>query len=513
MKFLVTVPPVITPSEPPSGAFLLAAGLSARGIDAGFLDLSLEYFKYIFSMSPRGRGYPAVKPAIDYLRNSHIYTPQQHRTASGILNSSLKLFSKKFPGWRISLMDLVPPESAHRPSEMMRISSEGKTPFSEFWEEYLLPVLQLYSPENVLVSLSYLSQLAAGIDLVLFLRKAGYRVIVGGSLLNSLHRTGNGYELVSAVLPESTMGDGSKFQGFDSGLDPLLQKLSWPSMVSEWDYISGRPIIPYALSTGCYWNRCLFCPDSSRKLTVYGHEAFESFISSIPSTVIKKNPIIHFVDSAVPGRAMEAVLPLLRQYRLDFYTFARPERWISSIADSLAESGCLMLQLGAESGSRSILDRFEKGIDPDTTLEVLKNCASAGIRSYVYMLTGLPGETDDDVMASVQFLESAGDCIDFINFSVFNLPVNCELMDRASEFGIDLLDYDSPDDAIRLYRPFAYDGRNPRIRARRTVSDYFTRVPTVAEALRRTPRWFRTSHFPLIEIPGRKSGMSSDPRP
>jgi len=512
MKFLVTVPPVITPSEPPSGAFLLAAGLTARGIEAGFLDLSMEYFRYIFSLSPEGRGYPAVMPALNYLLNNPVYTPQQHRTAVGILNSSMKLFSKGFPGWKITLMDLVPPVSLHRPSELMSICREGNTPFSRFWEEYLLPVLQRSNPETVLVSLSYLSQLTAGIDLVLFLRSAGYRVTVGGSLLNSLSRTGMGYELVRDVLPESSLGDGSSFPEFNSGSDPFLSRLSWPHMPGEWNYISGRPVIPCTLSTGCYWNRCLFCPDSSRKLTIYGHETFERFISTIPSTLMDKNPIIHFVDSAIPGGALEGVLPLLNQHRLDFYTFARPEGWISRIADRLAESGCLMLQLGAESGSQSLLNCFEKGINPDTSLNVIRKCASAGIRTYVYMLMGLPGETDDDVKASVRFLEKAGDSIDFINFSIFNLPVNCELTDRASEFGIDLLDHDSPDDAIRLYRPFLYDKQNPRIRARRAVSEYYAEIPSVAEALRRTPRWFRTSHFPLIEVPGRKSGWSCDIR-
>ncbi len=512
MKFLVTVPPVITPSEPPSGAFLLAAGLVARGVEAGFLDLSLEYFRYIFSLSPKGRGYPAVIPALDYLLNNPLYTPQKHRTSSGVLNSSMKLFSKKYPGWKITLMNLMPPVSLHRPSELMRISREGNTPFSRFWEEYLLPVLQRYNPETVLVSLSYLSQLTAGIDLVLFLRMAGYRVIVGGSLLNSLSRTGTGYELVRGVLPESSLSDGSSFPGFNSGSDPFLSNLSWPDMLGEWNYISGRPVIPYTLSTGCYWNRCLFCPDSSRKLTLYGHETFERFISTIPSTIMDRNPIIHFVDSAIPGRALEGVLPLLRKYKLDFYTFARPEGWISRIADRLSESGCLMLQLGAESGSRSLLDRFEKGIDPDTTLEVLKKCADTGIRSYVYMLLGLPGETDHDIKASLRFLEEAGDSIDFINFSIFNLPVNCALTDRASEFGIDLLEHDSPDDAIRLYLSFLYKGQNPRIRAKRAVSERFAEIPAVAEALIRTPRWFRTSHFPLIEIPGRKSGLASDSR-
>ncbi len=504
MKYLVTAPPVITPSEPPSGAFLLAAGLSARGVNTGFLDLSLKYFRHIFARSPEGRGYPAVKPALDYLQNSPLYSPHQHRTASGILNSSLKHFSSRFPGWRISLMDVIPPEAVHRPAEIANICREGNTPFSGFWEEHLLPVLKQYGPETVLVSLSYLSQLAAGIDMVLFLRKAGYDVIVSGSLLNSLSRTGKGFELVSSILPESCLSDGSSFPGFNSGTDPFLSSLSWPDIVGNWNYISGRPVIPYALSTGCYWNKCLFCPDSSTKLEVYGHDFFEKFISTVPSSIMSRNPVIHFLDSAIPRKPLKDVLPLLRKHGLNWYTFARPESWISHMADTLSESGCLMLQLGAESGSISLLNRFEKGIDPDTSLEAIKNCARAGIRTYVYMLLGLPGETDHDMNSTIRFLDEAGDSIDFINFSIFNLPEKCELTDRASEFGIELLDYDSPDDALRLYRPFLYKGQNLRIKARRSVSEHFSEIPSVTEALRRTPKWFRTSHFPLIEIPDRK---------
>jgi len=508
MKYLVTAPPVITPSEPPSGAFLLAAGLSARGVDTGFLDLSLEYFKYIFSNSPEGRGFPSVSPALDYLQSNPVYTPHQHRTASGILNSSMKHFSDRYPGWRITLMDLAPPEAVHRPSEIARICSECVTPFSEFWEDYLLPRLNLYSPERILVSLSYLSQLTAGIDLILFLRKAGFEVTVGGSLLNSLSRTGKGYDLVRNVLPESSLSDGSVFPGFNSGGESFLSRLTWPDNLSDWNYISGRPVIPYTLSTGCYWNRCLFCPDSSRKLTVYGPETFERFISSIPADLMERNPVVHFLDSAIPAGALENILPLLNRYGLDFYTFARPESWITGMADRLSESGCLMLQLGAESGSATLLDRFEKGINPDTSLEVIKSCASAGIRTYVYMLLGLPGETESDLSATTKFLEEAGDSIDFINFSIFNLPVNCELTERASEFGIDLIDPDLPVDTIKLYTPYTYDGKNPRIQARRAVSEYFTDILSVTEALNRTPKWFRTSHFPLIDIPGRISGKS-----
>jgi hypothetical protein len=502
MKYLVTSPPVITPSEPPSGAFLLAGGLAARGIDAGFLDLSLAFFRSVFSRSPTGRGYPDVRSALDYLRGNSSYTPQQHRTASGILNSALRKYSDGFPGWRITLMDAVPPEPVHMPQRIKSICEEQDTPFTAFWQDHLLPVLHECRPERVLVSLSYLSQLAGGIDLVLTLKRHGFEVVVGGSLLNSLSRTGEGFRLITEVMPEAITGDGSEFPGFSSET-PLLDHVSWPVMLEEWDYISGRPVIPCALSTGCYWNRCLFCPDAGRELRVSGADSLDGFLASIPAEIMIRKPLIHFLDSAAPREPLMTALPLLKRFELDFYTFARPEPWVPELAGVLSEHGCLMLQLGVESGSRRLLDRYCKGISPEISLKAMRKCADAGIRTYVYMLLGLPGETDEDIESSISLLREAGPSVDFINFSIFNLPENCQLTERADEFGIQLLEPDLPDDSIRLYRPFLHEGNNPRVSARASISRDFPRIPSVSEALKRTPNWFRTTHFPLIEMRGR----------
>ena len=502
---MIISPPVITPSEPPSGAFLLAAGLEARGISACFLDLSLEFFNYIFGKTPEGRGYPAVKPVLAYLRNNSNYPPGQHRTISGVLNSALKSFSKGYPGWKISLMDLTPPSEVHRPEELLRICKQEETPFSGFWEEYLLPILRKHLPETVLVSLSYLSQLPAGIDLALFLKSNGYRVITGGSLLNSLDRTGKGFDLLRKVFPETILGDGSLLRGIKNSDDSLLSRLSWPHMINSWQYISGCPVIPYTLSTGCLWNKCLFCPDRKRKLSIFGKEVFEEFISTVPPEVMKRKPVIHLLDSTIPKKTLLDILPTLKDNNLDFYGFIRPEKWIADQSDMLADHGCLMLQLGAESGSLSLLDRYNKGIDPETSLEVIRRCSESGIRTYVYMLLGLPGETIHDLNASVSFLQKAGNSIDFINFSIFNLPTNCELSDRADEFGIELVYDNASENVIRLYMPFRSEGRNPRIMARHFITEKLSRLPSISKALLRTPKWFRTSHFPLIEIPGRIS--------
>jgi hypothetical protein len=501
MEYIVMAPPVITPSEPPSGAFLLAAGMRARGIDAGFLDLSLEFFKYVFDSSPRGRGHPDTGAAVDYLRNSRSYTIQGHSTACGILNSRLKAFSSNYPGWRITLMDSVPPVPVHSPEMIRKLCIEGGTPFSGFLQETLPTVIRTHRPGKVLLSVSYLSQLPAAIETAMMLKRMGQDVVAGGSLFNSLSRTGEGFRLIKASFENIMMGDGSSLTREKD--EPMLSSLTWPEMICEWDYISGRPVIPFALSTGCYWDRCLFCPDAGRPHQLFGRKVLSGYLESVPSRIMRGKPVIHFLDSAVSKSSLDDAMPVLREKDLSFYTFARPEPWLGSMTQELAENGCLMLQLGIESGSHRLLQRFCKGIRPDVSLQVLKRATAAGIRSYAYMLLGLPGETEEDVTASLRLLEAAGSSVDFINFSIFNLPENCELTKRASEFGIQLLDDGLPEDRIRLYRPFLSDDENPRIDAREAIASRFPRITSVKEAMRRTPKWFRTSHFPLIEIEGR----------
>ena len=402
-------------------------------------------------------------------------------------------------------MDAVPPVAVHRPGAFMEEFLRNGTPFTGFWEEYLLPRLKEWKPEAVLVSISYLSQLAAAVELTSFLHRRGYRVIAGGSLLNSLARTGRGMKLISEVIPEIATGDGSRFPGFSINESSLLSRLSWPKMLSGWKYISGRPVIPFPLTTGCYWNRCLFCPDSGRKLNVVGAEVFNEFISTAPDELMEKDPVIHLLDSAVPEEQLEEFLPAARNAGVDFYTFARPEPWLEEMVDELRDSGCLMLQLGLESGSEDILKKFHKGICPETSLNILRRSSEKGIRTYGYMLAGLPGETERDYRLTLDFLQAAGDTIDFVNFSIFNLPETCLLTAEADEIGLELVDTGIPEDAIKLYQPFLYRNTNPRIDARRFISQRVTEIDSVSAALRRTPKWFRTSHFPLMDIPGRKN--------
>jgi hypothetical protein len=497
MDDLVLTPPVHSPAEPAAGAFLLAAGLAGAGRDAALLDLSLAFF---WRELRRG-------PAIDYLLSARDgYEPDRHRSAVGQLHDRLKRFGERHPGWRLTLMDLAPPVRVHDPAGIAAWLDANPSPFAALWEEALLPVLDAERPRRVVVSLAYLSQLPAAIDLVRFLGRAGAAYSVGGSLPRSLAATGAGLAALGRVLGPLDLSDGASLLGAGAA-GPLLSSISWPRLLSPLPYLSARPIVPLALSSGCFWRRCLFCPDRTLPYAAVPEAALARFLASIPEEVAAARPVVHLLDSALPTERLRRFLPLARAAGAAFYGFARPERRLleGALVEAAADAGCLMLQLGVESGSKPLLDRFDKGVDPAEAERVIAAAAAAGIRTYLYLLFGLPGETDADREATLDLLARDDRDVDFLNLSLFNLPTHCAITERAEEFGVALGEFPAADAALRLYRPFTCGGRSPRDEARAFLKTRLLRHPLIRKTHLRTPRWLRAAHLALMRLPGRRS--------
>lgn len=509
--YLVLSPPVTTPSEPPSGAFLLAGGLKARGFTAPLLDLSLEFYEHVLEHT---QGTDAVR-ALSYLKSSVAgFTPSKHRTAVGILHSALKSATSKLKGWKLTLMDLTPPCDPHSPEEITRLCESGGAPFQAFWEESLGHRLDELRPRKVLVSVAYLSQLGAAIDLCRFLRARKASFTTGGSLLNSLGLTGRGSHLLARALGPVLRGDGSALVGEPPGT--FLKRVIAPDHAGSEAYFSPGPVVPFSLSSGCCWSRCLFCPDKGAQFESHGMESLEEFLSSIPRAPGRR-PVLHLLDSALPPGLLERALPAIRSSRAAFFGFARPSRSLIEVCppEELADSGCLMLQLGLESGSDRVLEKYRKGFCAVESKQVVEDLASAGIRTYVYLLFGLPSETDEDREATVAMVSKLGESVDFLNLSLFNLPRSSELALRAGDFGIEMLPDSGREapDRIALYSEFTVDGRIPRREARLYLSRYASRQPDFHRAIVDTPRWLRAAHPAQMILPGRRPPFEAPEEP
>lgn len=69
----------------------------------------------------------------------------------------------------------------------------------------------------------------------------------------------------------------------------------------------------------------------------------------------------------------------------------------------MGKAGCWMISWGIESGSRDVLKRVHKGIDPEKAERALRLAKSAGIKNWGYFIIGLPGETEDSIMQTIDF--------------------------------------------------------------------------------------------------------------
>jgi len=490
----VICPPVITPSEVPAGAFMLSGGLAARGIEAPIHDLSLGFFRWLFLEHAPAAGMPNCIHALNYLISpgTEFYNRQKHRSVCGILQSVLRMYKAGFPGWQLSLMDSAPPGVVHSTESLIAGAKSGTSPFSRYFSIWIEKHHGTF--DHGLISLAYLSQLPAAVEIAWLLEQAGIRVTVGGSLPSALHNTGSGSELLENCFRETALDDGRSLTG---GNEPFLSRVEWPVFAEEWKYFSSRPVIPFPLTTGCTWNRCLFCPDRNKPYMNVSSDNLKRILNGGPD-----NPVVHLIDSEIPADRVRELMPLLRQKTSGFYGFARPQgEWLADgFLKKVAESGCLMLQTGAESGSTAILRRFNKGFSSETAERVIREISDAGIRNYVYLLFGLPGETEIDRDLTLEMIRRLKGSIDYINLSVFNLPEKCELTDRAAEFGMIPGEYDSNSDVLRFYRPFvSLDGTDNRRDAREFLRSVFKIDATVVPMLQATPKWFRAGHMALMD--------------
>ena len=72
----------------------------------------------------------------------------------------------------------------------------------------------------------------------------------------------------------------------------------------------------------------------------------------------------------------------------------------------LREAGCRRLAFGAESGSQKVLDAMNKGTKVEQIYRAAELCRKYGIETYYYIMLGYPGETWDDVRATVDLLRT-----------------------------------------------------------------------------------------------------------
>jgi radical SAM superfamily enzyme YgiQ (UPF0313 family) len=71
----------------------------------------------------------------------------------------------------------------------------------------------------------------------------------------------------------------------------------------------------------------------------------------------------------------------------------------------MKRAGCECVQFGVESGSSRVLKALGKNISPEQIRKAARATRKAGINLSVYLITGVPGEVEEDLKATLRLLE------------------------------------------------------------------------------------------------------------
>lgn len=208
----------------------------------------------------------------------------------------------------------------------------------------------------------------------------------------------------------------------------------------------GKMTLPLISSRGCPW-RCSFCSQNHFWSRVVVRRASE---------VVRELEYVHRNFGCEHFTFHDANFPVSKKYgiefsreaakvnlrdKITFVTEARLEVFDEELILALKNSGCRALMFGIESGSEKVRAGIHKTFTNDEIHRVVAFCHKHKIHTMGLFLVGLPGETRDDIMKTMELARSLP--LDLAKFNiVVPYPGSKIFEDLASSGLIGAKDFD-----------------------------------------------------------------------
>lgn len=356
-------------------------------------------------------------------------------------------------------------------------------PYLPFYEDILFPQIAAQKPSLIGISMVFASQSVQALVLGNLLKERfpDIHITLGGAYLSQwvmvmgetqlsalfectdsvicgegerplvtlLNRIGNGEPLNDVPNLIHRNARTGMFQRFD-GLIYTDVATQPPPDFTDLDlsaYLTPKTVIPYSISRGCYWGKCVFCQNR------YGDGQIRRY-QTVP------------VDKAVAE-----MIQLSEQYKTDHFNFSNDvidpaylKQFSTALIDSgktfvwntdlraekafdkelcqtMAKAGLNAAAIGFESGCQKTLDAMDKGNRVEITKEVLKNLYGAGVATQAMGIFGFPGETEQDGEETVRFLEENSDRISYYVMGLLMVMPGSRIYDDPHAYGVTSISY------------------------------------------------------------------------
>ncbi len=219
--------------------------------------------------------------------------------------------------------------------------------------------------------------------------------------------------------------------------------------------VAGRQAVPIVTSRGCPF-RCNFCVVPNLPQRRWRARSVENVVREMEwwNRELGFSSFV-FVDDNLtvdPGRLREFCALLLEKGApFRWWCMSRADTLVrhEDLVDLMAGAGCVTVFLGLESGSDRVLAEYGKRERVETGREAVRLLESRGIEAHASFILGSPGETREDVEATIEYALDLDPAV--VQFSILTPYPGTPLFERLKGRLV-TRDWDLFDAAHAVYR-------------------------------------------------------------
>jgi len=197
-------------------------------------------------------------------------------------------------------------------------------------------------------------------------------------------------------------------------------------------------------SRGCPYD-CAFCGSNK----IWGHgtrfrsaenvlEEVEHIIDTYGIHAFR----IHDDQFILNRKRIHSLLEGFEELGIVWRASSRVDSVTPELLTRMAQSGCVEISYGVESGDQRVLDAINKGTTVEQGKDALRWTHEAGIRARALLMCGMPGETLEAPQRTVDFLEETSGWWDTLSLTEFTPLPGTPIWESPLDFGVKILCYD-----------------------------------------------------------------------
>jgi anaerobic magnesium-protoporphyrin IX monomethyl ester cyclase len=442
-------------------------------------------YRVLMSVAAIGSGPSVISDALKIFKDrNRFYNYPLYKQACAALNSMYRLLSALHYPTVVTPSEYPEAQALNSFESVMEHCGTALNPFIDYYESVLFPQVAERPPAIIGISMEFASQSVQALVLGRLLKERfpSIHVTMGGAYLSQWALLmgeaqcswlfnctdsvvlGEGERAFTLLLDHVASGrslddipnlmhsDASSgaIQRFTSIKYPNPAELPPPDY-SDLDlaaYLIPKPVIPYCVSRGCYWGKCVFCQNryGENRMRPYQTVPVDKALAEM-SFLAEKHGANHFnfsndvIDPAYLKRFSEAVTASGKKFRWN--TDLRAGNAVTpDLCRLMARAGLNSVAIGVESGCQRTLDAMHKGKQVDTVGRVMKDLYDNGVATQAMGFFGFPGETEEEAGMTVSLLEQNADRISYYVIGLLMVLPGSKMHEDPEKYGVTSISYD-----------------------------------------------------------------------